>query len=172
MIINNNRPSKIEYYLGIAKEVASRSTCLRKHYGAVIVKNDQIVSTGYNGAPRYCKNCCDLNVCYRKEHNIPSGSNYELCKSVHAEQNALLNAGRSNCVDAGMYIYGIDVDTNVKCSAYPCIICTKLIINSNINIVYMSMPNVVYNDQVDVWFLDRQSLYNRYNELFKNGQGV
>ena len=88
------RPTKSQYYVDIARAVAMRSTCLRRRFGAVIVKNDQIISTGYNGAPRQTSNCVDLGYCYRQERNIPAGQNYELCRAVHAEMNAVIHASR------------------------------------------------------------------------------
>ena len=89
------RKDKINYYLDIAKVVSERSTCLRRHYGCVIVKNDEIIATGYNGAPRKRKNCEELGYCYREKLNIPRGERYELCRSVHAEQNAIISAART-----------------------------------------------------------------------------
>ncbi len=89
------RPSKIEYYLGIAEQVAKRGTCLRRNFGAVIVNNDQLVSTGYAGAPRGTKNCIDIGVCLREQQNVPRGQRYELCRSVHAEMNAIIHAART-----------------------------------------------------------------------------
>jgi dCMP deaminase len=167
---NNKRPQKIDYYLNIAKEVSSRSTCLRKRYGAIIVNNDEIVSTGYNGAPRKCENCHDLGFCYRKQNNIPSGSNYELCKSVHAEQNAIISAGRNKCIDSTLYIYRIDVDTDLVCDAYPCIICTKLIINCGIKNIIISR---VFNSTDYGWEkLLLSDMYKRYNTLFDKSKGV
>ena len=94
------RPSKVKYYLDIAAAVAARSTCIRRQYGAVIVKNDTIVSTGYNGTARGLVNCCDLNECYREAHNIPHGQQYEKCKAVHAEANAIINASREEMCGA------------------------------------------------------------------------
>ena len=89
-----DRINKLEYYLGIAEQVAKRSTCLRRQYGAVIVKNDEIISTGYNGAPRGMTNCCDSGECWRKANGIPHGTQYEACVAVHAEQNAISSASR------------------------------------------------------------------------------
>ena len=105
------RISKTDYYLNIAREVAQRSTCLRRKYGAVIVKDEQIISTGYNGAPRGEANCYDVGVCERERLLVKAGERYELCKSVHAEQNACLHAGRSKAMGGTMYTIGIDVKT-------------------------------------------------------------
>lgn len=102
------RSTKIDYYLDIAEAVTHRSTCLRRHYGAVIVKNDEIISTGYNGAARGVANCSDTGVCERERLNIPKGERYELCKAVHAEQNAIISASRKDMLDSTLYIAGIE----------------------------------------------------------------
>ena len=121
------------YYLGIAESVSKRSTCLSKQYGAVIVKNNTVVSTGYNGAPSGRLNCCERNVCYRIEHHIPRGTNYDLCRSVHAEQNAIINASLEEMRDATMYLYGYDLlQRRVVENASCCTICRRMIINSGI----------------------------------------
>ena len=96
------RVSKHNYYLDIAETVSERSTCLRRRFGAIIVKNDSIVSTGYNGAPRGRKNCCDLGFCLRDQMNIPRGERYELCRSVHSEANAIIAASREEMIGASM----------------------------------------------------------------------
>ena len=129
-----NRPDKIHYYLNIASSVAKRSTCLRRQYGAVIVKNDEIIATGYNGAPRGCVNCTDAKSCKREDMKIPHNERYELCRSVHAEQNALLSAARKDCIDATMYISCTKNNVYVQ-DAECCDICKKLIINSGIRYV-------------------------------------
>ena len=129
-----SRRDKINYYLDIAQAVASRATCLRRKYGAVIVKNDEIVSTGYNGAPRGRKNCTDLGRCLRQENNIKSGERYELCRSVHAESNACLSAGRKNCIDADIYLTGIEGDKFAKAEC--CIMCKRVLINCGLRQVY------------------------------------
>ena len=105
------RVDKINYYLDIAEAALERSTCLRRKYGAVIVKNDEIISTGYNGAPRGRKNCMDLGYCVREKLNIPRGERYELCRSVHAEQNAIISASRKDMIDSTLYMVGIDAKT-------------------------------------------------------------
>ncbi len=127
------RNSKENYYLDIAETVAERGTCLRKKYGAIIVKNDVIVSTGYVGAPRGRKNCCDMKFCLREQMNIPRGERYELCRSVHAEQNAIINASREQMIGATMYLCGVDVKTgeyveNSSC----CQMCKRMVINAGI----------------------------------------
>ena len=127
------RIDKINYYLDIAETVVERGTCLRRNFGAIIVKNDEIISTGYVGAPRGRKNCCDLGYCMREELNIPRGERYELCRSVHAEQNAIISASRRDMIDSTLYLVGI----NYKDKAYvenanPCALCKRMIINSGI----------------------------------------
>ena len=92
------RRDKVNYYLDLADVVSRRGTCLRRHYGAVIVKNDEVISTGYVGAPRGRQNCSDLNRCVRQEMNIPRGERYELCRSVHAEANAIISAEREKMI--------------------------------------------------------------------------
>lgn len=124
------RSSKDSYYLKIAKAVASRSTCLRRQYGAVIVSNDVIISTGYNGSPRGDENCCDCGECWREAHNIPHGEQYEKCVAVHAEANAIINASRREMLGATLYLYGQSGDDILE--AEPCEICDKLIKNSGI----------------------------------------
>ena len=126
------RPSKDEYYMDIAKAVSMRSTCLRRRYGAVIVKDDEIISTGYNGAPRGEQNCSDTGVCYRMQNDIPHGERYEACKSVHAEMNAIISAKRSEMIGATLYLYGYDIVEGKEIAAVPCDICTRLIKNAGI----------------------------------------
>lgn len=127
------RMSKDEYYLDIAKKVLQRSTCLRRRYGAVIVKNDEIVSTGYNGAPRNEVNCIELGVCEREKLNIPKGERYELCVAVHAEQNAVISAARSEMIGATIYIAGLEVATGKLADPAPCIICRRMLVNAGIS---------------------------------------
>ena len=132
------RISKENYYLDIAQTVAERSTCLRKKYGAIIVKNDTIVSTGYVGAPRGRKNCSDLCRCMRDEMNIPRGERYEMCRSVHAEMNAIINASREQMLDGVMYLAGVDAKTGelVK-NACCCMMCKRLVLNAGITKVIL-----------------------------------
>lgn len=129
------RPSKDQYYLNIAKAVLSRSTCLRRQYGAVIVKDDEIIATGYNGAPRGDVNCLDTGICPRIAKNIPQGERYEECVAVHAEQNAIISAARKDMVGATLYLYGENYNKSefdVTLNAAPCKICKQLIKNSGI----------------------------------------
>ena len=125
------RPSKVKYYLDIAAAVAARSTCIRRQYGAVIVKNDTIVSTGYNGTARGLVNCCDLNECYREAHNIPHGQQYEKCKAVHAEANAIINASREEMCGAILFLAGFEYGERMK-NPTPCEMCSRMITNSGI----------------------------------------
>ena len=150
------RQDKINYYLDVADSIANRGTCLRRNYGAVIVNNDEIVSTGYNGAPRGTTNCCDTGKCYRKEHNIPHGTQYEACKSVHAEGNAIISASRKEMIGADLYLVGFDVETNdyVK-NANCCTLCKRMIINAGIKRVYVRIESPEYKVyQVADWIRD------------------
>ncbi|MDO8283316.1 MAG: dCMP deaminase family protein [Thermodesulfovibrionia bacterium] len=125
------RPEWDEYFIEIAKVVASRSTCLRRKYGAVIVKDRVLISTGYNGSPRGIDNCIDLQRCIRKEQNIPSGERYELCEAVHAEQNAIINAPPERMKGAIIYIAGFE-DDNSFANGRPCKLCDRMIRNAQI----------------------------------------
>ena len=131
-----SRRDKENYYLDIAQTVAERGTCLRRNFGAIIVKNDQILSTGYAGAPRGRKNCSDLGFCLREKMQIPRGERYELCRSVHAEANAIISASRSRTIGATLYLVGKDEATGelVK-DANPCAMCKRMIINAGIKTV-------------------------------------
>lgn len=129
--IVNSRPSKDDYYLGIAEAVCKRSTCLRRRYGAVIVKNDEIIATGYNGSPRGEDNCCDVGTCKREELKIPKGERYELCVAVHAEQNAIISASRDKLLGSTIYIVGLEAD-DTYANPSPCMICERLIKNAGI----------------------------------------
>ena len=129
------RPSKDEYYLNIAEAVLQRSTCLRRKYGAVIVKDDEIIATGYNGAPRGEKNCCDTGKCQREEKQIPHGERYEECCAVHAEMNAIISASRRDMIGATLYLAGREADGNVVLGTSPCAICERLIRNAGITAV-------------------------------------
>ena len=127
------RRDKINYYLDLAESTLSRGTCLRRNFGAVIVKNDEIVSTGYVGAPRGRKNCCDLKYCTREKLNVPRGERYELCRSVHAEQNAIISAKRADMIDSTLYLVGKNYsDGEYVANARPCALCKRMIINAGI----------------------------------------
>jgi dCMP deaminase len=130
------RISKANYYLDIAQTVAERGTCLRKHFGAIIVKNDTIISTGYNGSPRGRENCCDLKFCIREKLNIPRGERYELCRSVHAEANAIIAASRDQMLDSTLYMVCIDPTSgSLVENTSSCSMCKRLIINAGISTV-------------------------------------
>ena len=132
------RRDKTNYYLDLAEMVAQRCTCLRRHYGAVIVKNDEVISTGYVGAPRGRKNCTDIGECIRRKMGVPRGERYELCRSVHAEANAIISASRDKMIGSSMYLTGIEVDTgNYIENAKSCSMCKRLIINAGIKKVYI-----------------------------------
>ena len=127
-----NRISKDDYYLDIAKSVLKRSTCLRRNYGAVIVNNDEIISTGYNGAPRGEVNCINSGRCEREILNIPKGERYELCVAVHAEQNAIISASRDEMLGGTIYIAGREVATGKDANPAPCLICRRMLKNAGI----------------------------------------
>ena len=127
------RISKINYYLGIAEAVSKRSTCLRRQYGAVIVRNDEIIATGYNGSPRNAENCCDVGKCWREENNIPHGTQYEACVAVHAEQNAIISASRKEMIGSTLYLVGFENGKRIpEKDVSPCKICERMILNSGI----------------------------------------
>ncbi len=134
------RISKDQYYLGIAAEVARRSTCFRRSIGAIIIRDDQIISTGYVGAPRKTKDSLEHGFCLRDKLNIPHGERYELCRSVHAEQNAIINAARSgvSLLGGDMYIYGSAPGKRRPINAFPCFICKKMLINAGLGRVICS----------------------------------
>ena len=137
------RKDKNNYYLDITMMVLSRGTCLRRNFGAVIVKNDEIISTGYTGAPRMRKNCNDLGYCLREKNNVPRGERYELCRSVHAEANAIISASRDRMIGATLYLVGEDVKTKLLVeNPSSCAMCKRLIINAGIkNVVVRTSKN-------------------------------
>ena len=125
------RRDKTNYYLDLAETVSQRCTCLRRHYGAVIVKNDEVISTGYVGAPRGRKNCSDIGFCIREKLNIPRGERYELCRSVHAEANAIINGNPSDMIGATLYLAGFE-NGEAMDNPQPCEMCQRLIANAQI----------------------------------------
>lgn len=141
------RPSKDEYYMDLANSVCKRSTCTKVEIGAVIIRDDQVVATGYCGSPRGTKSSLDHGFCLRKQLGIPSGQRYEMCRSVHAEQNAIINAARSgtSLLGGDMYIYGKvrteDDKTFEPIDAFPCFICKKMLINCGLERVICSLKN-------------------------------
>ncbi|MDY3928934.1 MAG: deaminase [Clostridia bacterium] len=128
-----DRRDKQNYYLDIAQTVAERGTCLRRNYGAIIVHNDEIISTGYVGAPRGRKNCNDIGMCIRTKLNIPRGERYEMCRSVHAEANAIISASRRDMIGATLYLVGLEADTGeLVANSCCCSMCKRMVINSGI----------------------------------------
>lgn len=180
-MITSVRPSKNEYYINIAKEVLERSTCMRAKFGAVLVKDDQIISTGYNGAPRKTMDCIERGNCLRQELNIPSGHRYELCRSAHAEQNAIINSARAgvSLLSADLYLLGKKVadGENEYMKAIPCFICKKMVINAGIkNVITQDENNNVLVFDVAKWcedwkqkdMLDDMDIYDaKYKETKK-----
>ena len=139
------RISKENYYLNIAETVLERSTCLRRLYGAIIVKNDEIISTGYNGAPRGRANCSDLGYCSREALKIPRGERYELCRSVHAEANAIISASRRDMAGGTIYLVGRDARTGELLSdATSCSMCRRLVINAGLETVVIRRTETEY----------------------------
>lgn len=141
------RRDKINYYLDLAEVALERSTCLRRKWGAIIVKNDEIIATGYNGAPRGRKNCIDLNYCVREALNIPRGERYEMCRSVHAEANAIISAARKDMIGATLYMVGKEAvsDEYVK-NANSCAMCKRMLINAGIEKVIVRNTKNDYNE--------------------------
>ena len=153
------RIDKENYYLDIAETVLERSTCLRRCYGAIIVKNDEIVSTGYNGAPRGRKNCMDLGYCAREALNIPSGERYELCRSVHAEMNAIISAARRDTLGSTLYLAGRQASGELLRHATSCSMCRRLIINAGIDRVVIRTGELEYDTvMVQEWIDEDDSL--------------
>lgn len=160
------RRDKFNYYLDIAETVAERGTCLRRNFGALIVNNDQIVSTGYVGAPRGRANCIDLGYCTRTKLNIPRGERYELCRSVHAEMNAIIHASRNEMIGATLYLVGREFDTHdyVK-DACPCSMCIRLIVNAGITTVIVrdDKENFRVINVADAWIVNDESMTGTSN---------
>ena len=151
------RVSKNDYYLRIADSVSERSTCLRRKYGAVIVRDDEIVSTGYNGAPRGRQNCSDCRSCDRDRENVAHNTDYSMCRSVHAEANAIISAARSEMIGATLYLFGRDAKNGERIEDTDCCpMCKRFIINAGIKIV------VTHNREIQVrdWIYDDDSLRN------------
>ena len=155
-----SRIDKENYYLDIAETVAERSTCLRRCYGAIIVKNDEIISTGYNGAPRGRKNCADLNFCTRMKMNIPSGERYELCRSVHAEANCIISAARKDTLGATLYMACRDPETGELIPhSTSCSMCRRLIINAGVERIVIRDTKTEYRVvEVQDWIENDDSL--------------
>lgn len=154
------RRDKVNYYLDLAETVAQRGTCLRRLYGAVLVKNDEVISTGYVGAPRGRKNCSDIGRCIREELKIPRGERYELCRSIHAEQNAIISASRNEMIGSSLYLVGIDVPTGAYVSGSNCCaMCKRMIINAGITKVFIRDTEDKYREiDVQDWIDNDESL--------------
>lgn len=157
---NVQRRDKINYYLDIADTVLERSTCLRRRFGAIIVKNDEIVSTGYSGAPRGRKNCTDIGSCLREKLNVPKGQRYELCRSVHAEANAIISASRNETIGSTLYLACRDgVTGEIDGAVEPCSMCKRLIINAGITTVIIRKAADAYvTVNVQSWIENDDSL--------------
>lgn len=158
------RRDKYNYYLDIAQTVAERGTCIRRNFGAIIVNNDEIISTGYTGAPRGRKNCNELGKCIRQELNIPRGERYELCRSTHAEANAVISAARRDMIGATLYLVCVDAQTgDLVAGTSSCSMCKRLVINSGIAKVVVRDDNnkfrVIY---VDDWVENDESLSGEF----------
>ena len=158
------RRDKTNYYLDMADVARERSTCLRRTYGAVIVKNDSIVSTGYSGAPRGRANCIDLGFCMRNKLGIPRGERYEFCRSVHAEANAIIAASREQMLGATLYLVGREADGTLMPDANSCTMCKRLLINAGIERV------VVRRTQDDYEVIDVAD-WVQYDELLDGKMG-
>ena len=155
------RRDKTNYYLDLAEMVSQRSTCLRRRYGAVIVNNDEVVSTGYNGAPRGRKNCTEVGWCIREKLKIPRGERYEICRSVHAEANAIISAARDRMLGASLYLTGVDAQTGeYVANSSSCSMCKRQVINAGITKVYVRDDKDSYRvvDVNEDWVVNDESL--------------
>lgn len=155
-----NRTDKVNYYLDIAETVSERGTCLRRNFGAIIVKNDEIISTGYTGAPRGRINCLDNGVCIREKLQIPRGTRYEMCRSVHAEANCIISASRRDMIGADLYLVGTEKTTGeyVKDTS-SCSMCKRMVINAGIKNVYIRDDKENYRIvDVNEWIENDDSL--------------
>ena len=151
---------KENYYLDIAETVLERSTCLRRQYGAIIVRNDEIVATGYNGAPRGRKNCSDLGYCVREQMRVPRGERYELCRSVHAEANCIISASRRDMLGATLYLACLDGKTGeLLAGTNSCTMCKRQVINAGIQTVIIRDTKDEFRViDVNRWIEDDDSL--------------
>ena len=150
---NNRRISKVDAYLNCAENFAYRSTCIKRKYGAVIVKDDRIVATGYNGSPRGDVNCIDIGTCKRESMKIPHGERYELCNAVHAECNALLQCNPNDAKDSTLYLFGFEKDdngNNIRITAEPCMMCRRIIKNMRVKtLIGSSKTDGYYKKNLD-----------------------
>ncbi len=154
------RRDKINYYLDISQTVAERGTCLRRNFGAIIVKNDEIIATGYNGAPRGRLNCSDIGSCTRENLNVPKGQRYELCRSVHAEANCIISAPRTSMIGSALYLACLDAKTGeLFGDVEPCSMCKRQIINAGIDhVVIRTAKNEYKTLVVNDWIENDDSL--------------
>lgn len=154
------RRDKHNYYLDIAQTVAERGTCLRRNYGAIIVNHDEIVSTGYVGAPRGRKNCSDIGHCIRQELNIPRGERYEICRSVHAEANAIISASRRDMLGATLYLVGLEADDgSIVANSCCCAMCKRMVINAGIvQVIIRDTQNEYRIIDVSEWIENDETL--------------
>ena len=157
------RRDKMNYYLDIAQTVSERCTCIRRNFGAIIVKNDEVISTGYVGAPRGRKNCTDLGYCTREKLQIPRGERYELCRSVHAEQNAIISASRNQMIGADLYLVCVDYQTGeLVAGTNPCSMCKRFIINAgSARVIVRDTRDEFRVIDVQSWIDDDESLEGR-----------
>lgn len=159
------RRDKINYYLDIAETVLVRGTCLRRNFGAIIVRNDEIISTGYVGSPRGRANCVDLGFCAREQLKIPAGQRYELCRSVHAEANAIISASRTDMIGATIYLACHDAKTDeLFGDVEPCSMCKRLIINAGIE-------NVIIRNTHDDYTIIPVNNWIEYDDSVKGSEG-
>jgi dCMP deaminase len=151
----SQRPGWDEYFIGIARAVALRATCFRRKYGAVVAKDNAIVSTGYNGAPRGMRDCLEEGRCVRRELGVPHGERYELCHSVHAEANAIVRASMLELDGAVIYIAGVD-ETGGECASEPCMMCKRMILNARIaKVVYADGGGGLETVRPEAWLAGR-----------------
>ncbi len=158
------RLSKDQYYLQVAREIGDRSTCFRQKMGAIIVRDDQIIATGYIGAPRKTKDCLERDECIRNKLKIPHGTRYEVCRSVHAEQNAIINAARAgvSLLGGDMYMYSTNPKTGEKNDALPCFFCKRMIINSGLKRVISSLKE----EEIKIFLVDEWAKEWREKDIF------
>ena len=159
--MTTERLSKDEYYLNIAKEVSRKSTCFRRIIGAIIIRDDQIISTGYAGAPRKTKDSLEHGYCLRDKLKIPHGQRYELCRSVHAEQNAIIHAGRDRTLGATLYLSGVDAKTGDISGVEPCLLCAKMIINAGLTRIVVQKTGDSFVEYT------MQNMIEKFEQTFK-----
>jgi dCMP deaminase len=172
--MKDERPSWDEYFMNIAKETAMRGTCMSVKFGAVAVKDKTIVSTGYVGAPRKTRDCYDRGICLRRKLNIPSGQRYELCRSVHAEMNAIINASRAgvSLVGSDLYLWGVRINDKDESliNAFPCFMCKKMLINAGIARVHsMTVEGKIRTFEVEKEWVQSWQNYDMLDDIEQYG---